>query len=140
MLPSAATTKSKDYIDFAWPSELELKEMIGQKKIYMKKLDIWTNRQNYVKGVRIELTNGVISPIFKTYHQDLSPRTELLVFDRPVKKIRTQASMATYLIEFYDKDSEEICRFNQDDSNFYERVEQEIPEDRGIIGVYGFLY
>ena len=48
--------------------------------------------------------------------------------------------MATYLIEFYDEQGEEICRFNNDDSNFYEREEQEIAEGRGIIGVYGFLH
>ena len=53
-------------IDFEWPTPQQLHEMLDGRVIRMHRLDVWMASNGTLCGVRVTLTNGAQSPIFKS--------------------------------------------------------------------------
>ena len=78
-LPILSTVHKKGRIDFEWPTEPEVKEMLKEKMVKLTKIEIWYYPEyNFMTGVRATLSNGLQSPIFKTTGEQSGPLTLLI--------------------------------------------------------------
>ena len=55
-----------------WPNGRDFQDMAKGKKIKLQKIEIWTESfYNYMTGIRVTMSNGEESPIFKTRGQQV---------------------------------------------------------------------
>ena len=75
-LPVLSTSHKNGKIDFEWPTEPMMKEMLEKQMVKISKIEIWyQSPYNFMTGVRATLSNGEQSPIFKTAGDDFGPVT-----------------------------------------------------------------
>ena len=73
-LPILSSRHKGGRIDFEWPTEPEMKEMLKTEMVKLTKLEIWYySEYNFMTGVRATLSNGQQSPIFKTTGEQQGP-------------------------------------------------------------------
>ena len=66
-LPILSTQHKNGKIDFEWPTEADMIDMVKEEIIKIVKIEIWYySDYNFMTGVRVTLSNGRQSPIFKT--------------------------------------------------------------------------
>ena len=73
-LPILSRVHKGGRIDFEWPTEPELKQMLKTQMVKLAKLEIWYySEYNFMTGIRVTLSNGEQSPIFKTAGEQCGP-------------------------------------------------------------------
>ena len=66
-LPILSTVHKGGKIDFEWPTQPEMKEMLKTQMVKLSKIEIWYYQDyNFMTGIRATLSNGARSPIFRT--------------------------------------------------------------------------
>ena len=136
-LPILSTVHKNGKLDFEWPTELEMKEMLKKQMVKIVKIELWYySEYNFLTGVRATLSNGEQSPIFKTTGEQNGPIT--LHIDQN-KRVRTLAIRShedgVYGLKVTDKHKKDIVEWSGDVTQDWK--EQEIPNGETITGIYG---
>ena len=73
-----------------WPSKELLESMVEDKPITLRTIEIWTspNENKHMNGIKITLSNGVVSPQF-TGTQGLGVHTTLNLDDYDAHNVQT---------------------------------------------------
>ena len=61
-------------VDFQWPNDYHLLDMIKKEELRMKQIEVWYDSNHNLSGVRVTLSNGEQSPYFKTEHAHQGPQ------------------------------------------------------------------
>lgn len=106
--------------------------------IKLSKLEIWYYSEfNFMTGVRVTLSNGCQSPIFKTITADQNgPVSLCLDENRRVRTISIRSRQdGVYGLKITDKNKHDIVDWSGDITQ--EWKVQEIPRGENIVGIYG---
>ena len=136
-LPILSSVHKGGKVDFEWPSDSEMKDMLKQQMVKLVKLEIWYySDYNFMTGVRATLSNGEQSPIFKTSGEQMGPFTMEIPQDRRAKKLSIRSEEdGIYGLNLADKYGKEIVEWPGDVTQ--EWTMQEIPSGENIAGIYG---
>ena len=120
-LPQLSDKSANGVIDFSWPSENELKNILIDEPIKMERIDIWSfksdeeGKKNYtgMSGVQITLSDGTKSPLFLGIgnKQEIQETFEI---SNEVRKVFLKDDIPTLGLRFMDNRKKKICEWVSD--------------------------
>ena len=111
--------------------------MLKTQMVKLAKLEIWYySEYNFMTGIRVTLSNGEQSPIFKTAGEQCGPVVMNIDQTRRAKTLGIRSREdGVYGVQMIDKNKKRIVEWSGDVTQDW--TEQEIPNCENIIGIYG---
>ena len=134
-LPLVPDVAYEGRINFQWPTEPLLKSIKDGSRICLSKIELFKNADKasaYLTGIRMTLSNGQRSELFKGSHSAINVETISVNQETPIRMIKTKSyGYGVYGFIMEDSEGKQLCKwqpkvFNKEDKGVVK--EQELNE------------